>query len=103
MIDEAKDKLASIFSVGSSTSCFSFASPWPVSFMTPSEHCITVHSVTKSSPSPSISCTENAHLDVHISHIKFSDSEPGHSVSSSEPEVSKKLQDVHIVRDQDTS
>lgn len=102
IINEEKDELASVCSVDSSTSCSPFESAWPTSFMTASEHCITVHAVTKASPSPIIYCTENAHHDKHISHIEVSDSEPGHSKSCSETAVSKKLQDVHIVRAQDT-
>lgn len=96
IINEEKDELASVCSVDSSTSCSPFESAWPTSFMTASEHCITVHAVTKASPSPIIYCTENAHHDKHISHIEVSDSEPGHSKSCSETAVSKKLQDVHI-------
>ncbi|RVX10455.1 AMSH-like ubiquitin thioesterase 2 [Vitis vinifera] len=96
IINEEKDELASVCSVDSSTSCSPFESAWPTSFMTASEHCITVHAVTKASPSPIIYCTETAHHDKHISHIKVSDSEPGHSKSCSETAVSKKLQDVHI-------
>ena len=98
IINEEKDELTSICSVDSSTGRSPLYSPWLASCMTASEHCITVHAVTKASPSPTISCTENAHHDICISHIKVSDSEPGHSMSCNETVVSKNLHDIHIVR-----
>ncbi|KAF7124078.1 hypothetical protein RHSIM_Rhsim12G0046300 [Rhododendron simsii] len=58
---------------------------------------IGVHSVTQSSPSPTISCVYNAPHIAEVSRITSADSVQGHSSSSSDGlTASRVLKDVHI-------
>lgn len=60
---------------------------------------IGVHTVTQSSPSPTISCVYNAPHIAEVSRITSADSVHGHSSSSSDGSTaSRVLKDVHIVR-----
>ncbi|KAE9454610.1 hypothetical protein C3L33_13487, partial [Rhododendron williamsianum] len=58
---------------------------------------IGVHTVTQSSPSPTISCVYNAPHIAEVSRITSADSVHGHSSSSSDGSTaSRVLKDVHI-------
>lgn len=98
-INNEKSGLMSIQLENSSTSSF----PWDYASLLSSNAAskslnLTVHTVTQSSPSPVLSCVENAPQDSHVSRIITVDSNNGCSESNSESLLSKTktLQDVHI-------
>ncbi|XP_048440986.1 AMSH-like ubiquitin thioesterase 2 isoform X2 [Pyrus x bretschneideri] len=92
-IDGENPRLSSLCSVESGSSCFACKFPGPNFLKTTSDYQnITVHSVTKCSPSPVISCTEKPQSS-NISQVMDANTEHGQSQSSNKSASSGVLRD----------